>query len=1154
MPNSFVHLRLHSEYSLVDGLVRVKQLIAKCQDFNMQTVAITDHVNLCAYIKFYQEAVKNKLKPICGADLWLDIENEEPSRITLLVMNKIGYRNLTELISDAWLKGQKNGKPLIKQSLVLAKAQGLIALSGAKDGVIGRALLANNQTKVDEFVQHFSTAFADRFYLEIERTNHPLDEQHVQLALQLAQKADLPLVATNGVCFLNADEFEAHEARVAIAAGITLDDPTRVRNYSAEQFFKSPQQMVQLFADIPESIVNTVEIAKRCNFEVKLKQNHLPNFTTPNNEPVDQYLREQTLNGLNVRLNNKNARYDKYIERLEFELNTIINMGFAGYFLIVADFIKWAKDNDIPVGPGRGSGAGSLVAYALHITDLDPLVYDLLFERFLNPQRVSMPDFDVDFCIDGRDKVIEYVAQKYGIDAVGQIITFGSMAAKAVVRDVTRVLGKPYLLGDKLAKLIPFALDMTLSKAREQESALNDFINNDEEADEIWQLSLKLEGITRNFGKHAGGVVIAPTKLTDFTPIVCDEDGSNIVTQFDKYDIEEVGLVKFDFLGLRTLTIIKWALEFIKQQGVDLDINQIALDDAKTFSMLKKAETTAVFQLESRGMRDLVKRIKPDCLEDIIALVALFRPGPLESGMTDDFIERKHGKREVSYPHPDYQLEILKPILAPTYGVIVYQEQVMQLAQVMAGYSLGEADILRRAMGKKDAKEMARQRDGFIAGCNKNAISSELAGNIFDLVEKFAGYGFNKSHSAVYALIAYQTAYLKAHFPAQFMAAVLSSEMHNTDKIVISLDECKNLNLTVHAPCVNRSNYKFSVNKAGHIVYGLGAIKGIGEGPAQAIEQARTKGGAFTDLFDFCKRVDLKSINKRTLEALIYCGAFDNLTSFTKAQTIDFRRALLLRAMESAVQAAEQELSNANMGLKDLFADLAPVNKDVYANFTKVVPLNLSERLDGEKNTLGSYLSGHPLDNYINNVNALVSCKIADLNHNEDEQRIIAGMLVNQRTIKNKKGDKIAFITLDDKSGQIEVSIFASLYKKIESVLNPNAILVVQGIAKLDGYTNKLRMVANKILTLEQAHSKWVRALHLSFDNEQVSISELAMLNEVLVKNTGKIAVMVQYKNDNAKILLKLGKKWQVSANLQILQQLREVLPHANIIFEYGKI
>ncbi len=735
-------------------------------------------------------------------------------------------------------------------------------------------------------------AFPERFYVELQRTNRVNDEEYLHAAVPLADRCGAPIVATNDVRFLKQDDFAAHETRVCIGEGRSLDDPRRPRLYSDQQYLKSPEEMAELFSDLPDAIENTVEIARRCNIEVKLGKHFLPDFPTPNGMNIDDYLRHASYEGLEERLavlwpKDTTPNYEevrqRYVDRLEFELNTIIQMGFPGYFLIVMDFIQWAKNNGVPVGPGRGSGAGSLVAYVLKITDLDPLAYDLLFERFLNPERVSMPDFDVDFCMDGRDRVIEYVADKYGRNAVSQIVTFGTMAAKAVVRDVARAQGKSYGLADKLSKMIPFEVGMTLEKAFEMEEPLREFLKNDEEAQEIWDMSLKLEGITRGTGKHAGGVVIAPTKLTDFSAVLCDEDGNGLVTQFDKDDVEQAGLVKFDFLGLRTLTIIKWALETIhreqRRRGETelVDIDRIPLDDKKTYDMLQKAETTAVFQLESRGMKELIKKLKPDCLEDMIALVALFRPGPLQSGMVDDFINRKHGRAPLSYPHPDYQYAGLEPVLKPTYGIILYQEQVMQIAQVMAGYTLGGADMLRRAMGKKKPEEMAKQRGGFIEGCANNGIDAELAGNIFDLVEKFAGYGFNKSHSAAYGLVSYQTAWLKAHYPAPFMAAVLSADMHNTDKVVILIEECRSMKLRLDAPDVNTSEFKFTVNEDGRIVYGLGAIKGVGEGPVEAIVECRAEGGPFKDLFDFCSRVDLKRINKRTLEALIRSGALDRL-------------------------------------------------------------------------------------------------------------------------------------------------------------------------------------------------------------------------------------------------------------------------------------
>ncbi|HBX55926.1 MAG TPA: DNA polymerase III subunit alpha, partial [Pseudomonas sp.] len=786
MTAPFVHLRLHTEFSLVDGLVRVKPLIKSVAAAGMPAVAVTDMSNMCSLVKFYKAAMGGGIKPICGADIWLaSAEEDGPlSRLTLLAMNAKGYRNLTELVSRGWSEGQSNDLVIIQRDWVKEAAEGLIALSGAKEGEVGHALLDGEPAAAEALLREWMAVFPERFYLEVQRTNRVNDEEHLHAAVALADKVGAPLVATNDVRFIKQDDFAAHETRVCIGEGRSLDDPRRLRSYSDQQYLKTPEEMAELFSDLPEALENTIEIAKRCNIEVQLGKYFLPDFPVPAGMTMDEYFRQVSFEGLEERLAvlwpkdttpNYEEKRQVYIDRLNFELDIIIQMGFPGYFLIVMDFIKWAKNNGVPVGPGRGSGAGSLVAYVQKITDLDPLAYDLLFERFLNPERVSMPDFDVDFCMDGRDRVIDYVAEKYGRNAVSQIITFGTMAAKAVVRDVARAQGKSYGLADRLSKMIPFEVGMTLEKAYEMEEPLRDFLKVDEDGREIWEMSLKLEGICRGTGKHAGGVVIAPTKLTDFSPIACDDEGGGLVTQFDKDDVESAGLVKFDFLGLRTLTIIKWAMETINREQAkkglpDLNIDFIPLDDKPTFSMLQKAETTAVFQLESRGMKELIKKLKPDCLEDMIALVALFRPGPLQSGMVDDFINRKHGREPISYPHQDYQYAGLEPVLKPTYGIILYQEQVMQIAQVMAGYTLGGADMLRRAMGKKKPEEMAKQRGGFIEGCASNGIDANLAGNIFDLVEKFAGYGFNKSHSAAYGLLSYQTAWLKAHHSAAFMA------------------------------------------------------------------------------------------------------------------------------------------------------------------------------------------------------------------------------------------------------------------------------------------------------------------------------------------------------------------------------------------------
>ncbi|CAN7496121.1 DNA polymerase III subunit alpha [Pseudomonas sp. LjRoot71] len=1171
MTASFVHLRLHTEFSLVDGLVRVKPLIKSVAAAGMPAVAVTDMSNMCSLVKFYKAAMGGGIKPICGADIWLaSAEEDGPlSRMTLLAMNAKGYRNLTELVSRGWSEGQSNDLVIIQRDWVKEAAEGLIALSGAKEGEIGHALLDGELATAEALLQEWMAVFPERFYLEVQRTNRVNDEEHLHAAVALADRFGAPLVATNDVRFIKPDDFEAHETRVCIGEGRSLDDPRRPRSYSDQQYLKSPQEMTELFSDLPEALENTVEIAKRCNIEVQLGKYFLPDFPVPAGMTIDEYFRQVSFEGLDERLEvllpkdtpDYEAKKQVYIDRLNFELDIIIQMGFPGYFLIVMDFIKWAKNNGVPVGPGRGSGAGSLVAYVQKITDLDPLAYDLLFERFLNPERVSMPDFDVDFCMDGRDRVIDYVAEKYGRNAVSQIITFGTMAAKAVVRDVARAQGKSYGLADRLSKMIPFEVGMTLEKAYEMEEPLRDFLKVDEDAREIWDMSLKLEGICRGTGKHAGGVVIAPTKLTDFSPIACDDEGGGLVTQFDKDDVEQAGLVKFDFLGLRTLTIIKWAMETINReqakQGLpDLNIDFIPLDDKPTFAMLQRAETTAVFQLESRGMKELIKKLKPDCLEDMIALVALFRPGPLQSGMVDDFINRKHGREPISYPHQDYQYAGLEPVLKPTYGIILYQEQVMQIAQVMAGYTLGGADMLRRAMGKKKPEEMAKQRGGFIEGCANNGIDADLAGNIFDLVEKFAGYGFNKSHSAAYGLVSYQTAWLKAHHPAPFMAAVLSADMHNTDKVVTLIEECRSMKLRLDAPDVNISEFKFTVNNEGWIVYGLGAIKGVGEGPVEAIVEAR-EAGPFTDLFDFCARVDLKRINKRTLEALIRSGALDRLGPHFHEElkaykaNIDRNRAVLLAAMEEAVQAAEQTARSAESGHMDLFGGVfADAEADVYLNHLRARELTLKERLKGEKDTLGLYLTGHPIDEYEGEVRRFARQRIVDLKAARGDQTI-AGLVVNLRVMKNKKGDKMGFITLDDRSGRIEASLFAEAFNSAQALLQTDALVVVEGEVSNDDFSGGLRLRAKRVMSLEEARTGLADSLRLKVASSALQGDRLRWLAELCSRHRGACPITVDYSGSEASAQLQFGDNWRIEPADSLIQALRDQFGRDNVFLHY---
>lgn len=1153
MSSNFVHLRVRTEFSLMDSIIRIKGLVKRLQKLEMPACGITDLTNYFGLIKFYKAAQGAGIKPISGCDFYVRGEEEDSAThlITLYAQNSAGYKNIIELISLAYQKGQYLGQAYVRREWVSQHSEGCIAISGARVGDIGKALIADRIEQAEALARGWMKDFPNRFYIELQRTGRENEGIYIERAVQLADRLELPVVATNDVRFLDADQFEVHEARVCIGEGRTLDDPRRERRYSEQQYLRTAEEMAELFSDIPEALANTVEIAKRCNLDIQLGKYFLPEYPIPEGLTENEFFKKICYEGLEKRLERilpteipgYAERRKVYEDRLKFELDIIIQMGFAGYFLIVMDFIQWAKDHNIPVGPGRGSGAGSLVAYALKITDLDPLQYDLLFERFLNPERVSMPDFDIDFCMDNRDRVISYVADTYGRDAVSQIITFGTMAAKAVVRDVARVQGKSYGLADKLSKMIPPTPGMTLEVAIEQEAQLKEFLQHDSDAQEIWDMALQLEGITRNVGKHAGGVVIAPTKLTDFAPLYCDETGGGLVTQFDKNDVEEAGLVKFDFLGLRTLTIIDWACRMIdrqraKTQEPSLDISAIPLDDQPTFKLLKRAETTAVFQLESRGMKDLIKRLQPDNIEDLIALVALFRPGPLESGMVDDFINRKHGRAQVAYPDAKFQHISLKPVLEPTYGVIVYQEQVMQIAQVLAGYTLGGADMLRRAMGKKKPEEMAKQRAVFEEGAKKQGIDPELAIRIFDLVEKFAGYGFNKSHSAAYAIVSYQTAWLKAHYPAQFMAATMSSDMDKTDKVVTFIEEVRHMGLTLLPPDVNLGEFQFTVDDQNRIIYGLGAIKGLGEGPIENIINARKK-GPFKDLFDFCARVDSRKVNKRALEALVRSGALDNLGP---GLDTDYDRAVMFAALGEAVKTAEQRAANADAGMVDLFGSIIEEEssqRDVYEDFRKVKRWSIKERLNGEKDTLGLYLTGHPIEEYQDELKHLVSCRIADLKPDKNKQTV-AGLVVAFRVMKTKRGDSMAFVTLDDRSGRIEVAVFADTYNTYREKLNKDAMLVIEGVISFDDYSGGLKMRADAAMDLAEARLTKAQAINIIWNHEELAPNSVQQLKEILVPhNRGACPVALQYHRPDCAAKVWLGSAWRVQPTDDLLIQLR---------------
>lgn len=1144
----FIHLRVHSDFSMVDGLQKIGPIVSAAAANNMPALALTDQMNMCGLVRFYGSAHGKGIKPLVGADFWVQSDElgDEQFRLTLLAMDNDGYQNITLLISRGYQRGHVQGRPVIDKAWLGEHAKGVIVLSGGREGDVGKFLLKGNRQMVEHCLAFYQIHFPDAYYLELLRTGRPDEEVYLHMAVAIATEFELPVVATNEVVFLTADDFDAHEIRVAIHDGYTLMDKRRPRRYSPQQYLRSQEEMAELFADIPEALENTVEIAKRCNVTVRLGEYFLPNFPT-GDMTTEDFLVMKSKEGLEERLAFlfpdpavRAERRPEYDERLDIELKVINQMGFPGYFLIVMEFIQWSKDNGIPVGPGRGSGAGSLVAYALKITDLDPLEFDLLFERFLNPERVSMPDFDVDFCMDRRDEVIDHVSEMYGREAVSQIITFGSMAAKAVVRDVGRVLGHAYGFVDRISKLIPPDPGMTLAKAFEAEPKLPELYEQDEEVKDLIDMARRLEGVVRNAGKHAGGVVIAPTKITDFAPLYCDDEGHHPVTQFDKNDVEYAGLVKFDFLGLRTLTIIDWALGMInprlaKEGKPPVDIAAIPIDDKKSFALLQRFETTAVFQLESRGMKDLIKRLQPDCFEDMIALVALFRPGPLQSGMVDNFIERKHGKEAISYPDEKWQHESLKPILEPTYGIILYQEQVMQIAQTLAGYTLGGADMLRRAMGKKKPEEMAKQRAGFEEGAVKNGVDGELAMKIFDLVEKFAGYGFNKSHSAAYALVSYQTLWLKTHFPAEFMAAVMTADMDNTDKIVTLVDECQRMGLTVIPPDVNTGRYRFSVNEDGHIVYGIGAVKGVGEGPIEAILEARDRDGPFRDLFDFCNRVDIKKLNKRVMEKLILSGAMDRLGP---------HRAALMATLEEAMRAAEQHAKAQAVGQVDMFGVLTEEIDDVKKAFANVPHWPDKVWLEGERETLGLYLTGHPINQYSSELRRYTSGRLCDLHPtSRDTVTTAAGLVIAARSMVTKRGNKMGIFTLDDRSGRLDVTLFSEALEKYEELMQKDRILVVSGQVSFDDFSGGLKMSARELLDINDARERFARAIRISLDEQRIDERFFPRLCEILEPaRAGVCPVQVNYRRPGSRVRLTLGTEWRVTPTDQLIDDLRVLL------------
>jgi DNA polymerase-3 subunit alpha len=1137
----FVHLRLHSEYSVTDGIVRIDEAVRRAGADAMPALALTDSANLFGMVKFYRAARAAGVKPLIGADCWVQNETEadKPARVLLLCASRAGYLRLCELLSRAWLKNQHRARAEIARAwLREAGTDGLIALSGAGGGDVGQALSASNAAAAERLARDWAALFPGRYYLELQRAGFAHGEALLARTVELAARLALPVVATHPVQFLAPEDFRAHEARVCIAQGYVLGDQRRPKLFTPEQYFKSQAEMAQLFADAPQALENTLEIARRCNLEIELGRSRLPAFPTPPGLTIDQYLRQQSEQGLAARLEKlfsepaaRAAATSRYRERLDFEIRTIIQMGFAGYFLIVADFINWAKQHGVPVGPGRGSGAGSLVAYSLGITDLDPITYDLLFERFLNPERVSMPDFDIDFCQDGRDKVIDYVRRKYGEDCVSQIVTFGTMAARAVVRDTGRVLDLGYNFCDQVAKLIPVqpGRTITLQEAREMEPLLAQREQKEDEVKELLALGEKLEGLTRNVGMHAGGVLIAPGKLTDFCPLYAAEGTANAISQLDKDDVEAVGLVKFDFLGLTTLTILDWAERYVRALGeAEFSLERIPLDDKATYQLLSAGNTTAVFQLESRGMRDLIKRARPDRFEDVIALVALYRPGPMD--LIPDFIARKHGRERVEYL--DKRLE---PILSPTYGIMVYQEQVMQIGQVIGGYTLGGADLLRRAMGKKKPEEMAKQRDIFVSGAEKNGLAKGKATQLFDLMEKFAGYGFNRSHAAAYALLAYQTAYMKAHHAAAFMAANLSLVMDDTDKVRQFHEDALANGLAVLPPDINASDYRFRPVDAKTIRYGLGAVRGTGESAIGAILEAR-KSGPFTGLFDLCRRADKRIVNRRVIEALVRAGAFD---------TIERNRASLLASVGRALEMAEQAERQAAQ--VSLFGD-AEGGHAAQEALIDAKPWDLRQQLMEEKAALGFTLSGHLFTVYQRELEGFPRVPLAQLS--PAEHRVwLAGVVSSARTQMTRRGRMMAAV-LDDGSAQVEVSVFNELFEKHRDKLKEDALLVVQGKVQRDEFAGGLRVTADELFDLPGLRARYASRLRLDMNGQ----ADARQLMELLApyRASGACPVFVHYRTGGAACDVALGDAWRVRPEAQLIERLAAWLAPENVQVLYS--
>ena len=1152
MVDAFVHLHLHSEFSLADGIVRLKPLADSCAEFQQPAVALTDLSNLYGMVKFYRACLARGVKPIVGCDVWIEnpTSGKSADRVTLLCGDNTGYQHLSKLLSDAYLRGSVNNRIVISWPELAGKNQGLLCLIDEHQGFVANLISQGWESELPEWANQYSGVFGDRVYFSVSRIGYTGEQDYISRVVELSTQCNIELVATNRVVFINREEFEAHEIRVCINNGRVLDDSRRPRDFTDQQYLKSTQEMIALFPDIPSAISNSIQIAKRCNLFLDFDQDHLPQYPDAGSRSeASLLLREYAEDGLAKRFNlpalyhpdGSCAIEQKYADRMNMELEVIENMGYPGYFLIVADFVKWARNNGIPVGPGRGSGAGSLVAWSTGITDLDPLFYGLLFERFLNPERVSLPDFDIDFCVDGRDRVIEYVAQRYGHDQVAQIITFGTMAAKAVVRDVGRVMGFPYGFVDQIAKLIPFEVGITLQKALKQEQMLRDRYDNQEDVQELIDAALQLEGIAKNVGKHAGGVVIAPKPLTEYAPLYSDAHLNQAITQLDKDDLESIGLIKFDFLGVRTLTILDAAVKMVNHRNSIsdkdlLDLSQAPLDDPATFEFLRTGRTTAIFQIESRGARELIIRAHPEIFEDLVALVALYRPGPLQSGMVDDFVNRKAGREAVTYFHP-----VLESILKSTYGVIIYQEQVMEIARSMAGYTLGGADLLRKAMGKKLPEEMANQRETFVNGAVERGVGKKLADSIFTLMDKFAGYGFNRSHSVAYALIAYHSAWMKTHYPAAFMAAALSAEMDNTNRVVTLLADSKSLGMKILSPDINSSFHTFRAIDDNVISYGLGALKGIGRGVVENIVNERDRNAEYKSLQEFCRRLDMRKINKRVLEVLIKSGAMDVLCS---------NRASSMNEIDNAIKAAGQHQQDQKAGQFDMFGIReAPTKNEESA---QIPDWTDEQRLAAEKETLGLYLTGHPYKRYAKELDSFSERDAPTQDFSSPRNGIFAGIMVSMRVSRTRRG-KMAFVVLDNERHRVEVILFPEKFNQCFAILQKEKVLIAFGEFSADEVTGGCQMRVENICDLDVIRSQYLVRLDLNLSQQELTTDRIENLQSILGQYRGgnggnPIAVRIHYTRCSGETgYLNLGNDWKVYSDQKLFIELANQLGADNI-------